>query len=77
MKPFFLLLLLIASGILVAILARLLTQFTEAVLSPGRLPKRLKSKRQETSVASPTTGPAGNSRKPSLPGKRWQPAAQF
>jgi len=76
MKPFFLLLLLIVLGTLFATLTRPLSLFTETALSPGRSPKRLKPKRQKASAVSPTTGPR-NGCKPSLPGKRWQPATQF
>ena len=77
MKPIFLLLLLIAFGILFASFTRALRLFTEATLNPGRPPKRLKPKWLKNSAASLTTRSAGNSCKPSPPGKRWQSFAQF
>ena len=76
MKPFFLLLLLIASGILFATLARPFS-LIETALSLGHASKRSKTKRQNAPVTSLATGSGGNSRKPSLSGKRWYPASQF
>ena len=56
MKIIFLLLLLIASGILFATLARPFTLFTEATQSLLRLPKQLKAKRQASASVVPTRG---------------------
>jgi hypothetical protein len=70
MKPFFFLLLLIASGILVAILNRPVELLAAAARSLGRWPDRLQPKRR---VASLHLGAAGSS----FAGDGWRPAAQF
>ena len=77
MKPFALLLLLIASGILFATLTRPLTLLAEAASKLGRLPDRLKAKRQTVSLNFPTVGRSRTRRKPALRGDRWRPATQF
>jgi|GEM_PF-3023770 len=77
MKPFFLLLLLIASGILFSTFSRPLTLVTEVTRSLGQLPHRLMAKLQVASAAILTSGHVGANRKQSLPGDSWRPAAQF
>lgn len=70
MKPFFLLLLLIASGILVAILARPIDLLTETVDRLSHWPARLQVKRQKAAATLKATGrPFSND--------GWRPAAQF
>jgi hypothetical protein len=76
MKPFILLLLLIASGTLFATLTRPFTLFAEATQSLWSVPKQLKAKRLMASAAVPNRGRT-DSPKSSLPGDRWQPATQF
>ena len=56
MKIVFLLLLLIASGILFATLARPFILFSEATQCLLHLPKQLKAKRQDAASAVPTRG---------------------
>ena len=74
MKLFFPLLLLIVSAILFATISRPFTRVTEAARSLGRLPDRLKVKRQIASAALPA---AGARRKQSFPADSWRPSAQF
>jgi hypothetical protein len=70
MKPFFFLLLLIASGILVAILFRPVELLAVAARNLGRWPDRLKTKRRLVSLPLKSSGS-------SFPGDGWRPAAQF
>ena len=70
MKPFFFLLLLIASGILVAMLFRPVELLTTAIRRLGRWPDRLKTNRQLATLSMKAAGS-------SFAGDGWRPAAQF
>ena len=70
MKPFFFLLLLIVSGILVAMCFRPVELLATAARSLGHWPARLKANRR-LAVLSPK-GAGG-----SFSGDGWRPAAQF
>jgi hypothetical protein len=77
MKLFFLLLLLIASGIFFAILTRPFTLLAEAARNLRQVPKPRTGKLQNSFAAAPARGRTGNGVKPSLPADRWRPATQF
>lgn len=70
MKPFFLLLLLIASGLLVAILSRPIDLLTESADRLSHWPARLQAKRVKAAATLKAA------RQP-LSNDGWRPAAQF
>lgn len=67
MKPFFYLLLLLVSGILVAMFSRPFEQVIEALQNLGHRSVRIKTRWFATVIP----------RKSALPGKAWRSAAQF
>lgn len=73
MKPFFLLLLLIVSGILFEILFRPFGRLAALAQRLQRLPARFTEMRRN---ALPAAGPFGSFRRP-LADDAWRPAAQF
>jgi len=73
MKPFFLLLLLIVSGILFDILSRPVGHLAVLCQRLQFVPARLSGKRRNT---LPTAGPTGSFGR-SHAGEAWRPAAQF
>ena len=70
MKPFFFLLLLIASGILVAMLTRPVELLAAAARTLGRWPDRFKAKRQLAALPRQATGNP-------FAGDGWRPATQL
>ncbi len=77
MKPFFFLLILIASGLLIATSFRPFTMLTEALRKLIHMAGRPKTTRPLTSQAITATPSACPRRKRSLSGESWRPAAQF
>jgi hypothetical protein len=77
MKFFFLLLLLIGSGIIVAILSRPIEQLTTAVQGLVQWSDRFMTKRHKATAALQAAGRAGASRQRPLASDGWRHAAQF